>query len=177
MAPDGRVALQLLCNLTRIWERLERDNHGRGLLPPVLPLVVYHGKPKWVVTRRFSGLLDASEEMKRELLGFAFGLVDLGEIPGGQLSSEPALMAGLLVLKYCGVEPEGARKRSVAWVLEHLSGMPEWVLRLAIRYMLKRTGHWTTRGWRRCSRPGTARRGRCCRSSRGSCLQKGRREG
>jgi hypothetical protein len=46
---------QLLRYLVRVWERLDRAARHRGLLPPVLPMVVYHGKPKWTTPLRFSG--------------------------------------------------------------------------------------------------------------------------
>jgi predicted transposase/invertase (TIGR01784 family) len=50
-APDGRVALQLLRYLARIWERHQRRGGRRGLLPAVFPLVVYHGRARWTVPR------------------------------------------------------------------------------------------------------------------------------
>ncbi|MFM8332359.1 MAG: Rpn family recombination-promoting nuclease/putative transposase [Candidatus Methylumidiphilus sp.] len=44
--PDAWVPLQLLRYLVRIWE-LHRKQHPRQPLPPVLPLVLYHGQQQW----------------------------------------------------------------------------------------------------------------------------------
>ena len=79
-APDPRVALQLLRYLARIWERLDRDAGGEGPLAPILPLVVYHGKPEWSTPTRFSSMLAGADELKPYLLDFPFGLLDAGQV-------------------------------------------------------------------------------------------------
>jgi predicted transposase/invertase (TIGR01784 family) len=136
-APDPRVALQLLRYLVRIWEGLDRRAQGAGLLAPVLPLVVYHGIPKWTAPLRFSGMLDASEELKAELLDFPFGLVDLGQIPDGRLSNDPELRAGFLVLKYARRVTTQNVEETLAWMLGELRGVPEDLLSLAMRYIIR----------------------------------------
>ena len=39
---DPKTLLQLLRYMTRIWDRYRRENSS-GLLPPVLPIIVFHG--------------------------------------------------------------------------------------------------------------------------------------
>ena len=90
-APDPRVALQLLRYLVRVWERLDRQAKGKGLLPPILPLVVYHGEPQWSTPTRFSSMLAATEEMRPHLLDFPFGLLDVGQVEDDKLSNEEEL--------------------------------------------------------------------------------------
>lgn len=138
--PDPRVALQLLRYLARIWERLDREAKGSGLLAPVLPMVVYHGKAQWRGPLRFLGMLDAPEDMKQELLDFPFGLVDLGQIPDPELSGEPELMAGFLVLKYSLRVTGKNVEETVARLLDQLSRAPEELLSLATRYIIRGFG-------------------------------------
>jgi predicted transposase/invertase (TIGR01784 family) len=136
-APDPRVALQLLRYLVRIWERLDRQAEGKGLLPPILPLVVYHGEPQWNTPTRFSSLLAATEEMRPHLLDFPFGLLDVGEVEDEKLSSEMELRAGLIVLKYASRVSEENVEEVVTWVLTWLHGVPKELFLLALRYMLR----------------------------------------
>jgi hypothetical protein len=136
-APDPRVALQLLRYLVRIWERLERQAEGKGLLPPILPLVVYHGEPQWSTPTRFSSMLAATEEMRPHLLDFPFGLLDVGEVEDEKLSSEMELRAGLIVLKYASRVSEENVEEVITWVLTWLHGVPKELFLLAVRYMLR----------------------------------------
>ena len=96
-APARRIALQLLVYLTRIWAGLD---DGESLLPPIVPLVLYHGETEWRVPRFFANLLDAEDSMRPFLLDFPYVLVDLGAIPDAELSSHRTLRAGLAGLKY-----------------------------------------------------------------------------
>ncbi len=139
-APDPRVALQLLRYLVRIWERLDRDAKGTGLLAPILPLVIYHGKPEWITSARFSAMLAASDEMRPHLLDFPFGLLDVGQVEDEQLSSEKELRAGLIVLKYAPRASEEIVEEIVTWVIACLHGVPRELFLLAVRYMLRAYG-------------------------------------
>jgi len=53
--PDAWVPLQLLRYLVRIWE-LHRKQHPKQPLPPVLPLVLYHGTQRWQTPDNFRAL-------------------------------------------------------------------------------------------------------------------------
>ena len=59
--PDYWVPLQLLRYLVRIWE-LHRKQHPKLPLPPILPLVLYHGQKSWKIP---------------ENLGVLFGKMDM----------------------------------------------------------------------------------------------------
>lgn len=76
---DRWVALQLLKYVLRIWEReLARDPKAQGL-PPVVPLVVYHGESAWSAPQGLWDLLDPAvrEEPALGRLTPSFGfLVD-----------------------------------------------------------------------------------------------------
>ena len=136
-APDPRVALQLLRYLVRIWERYDQAIDGTGLLPPILPLVVYHGKPEWSTPALFSSMLAATDEMRPYLLDFPFGLLDVGQVEDDKLSNEEELRAGLIVLKYAPRVTEENVEEVVTWVLTRLHGVSRELFLLAVRYMLR----------------------------------------
>ena len=62
-APDPLVALQLLRYTTRLWDHHLRQGADPPL-PPVVPLVFYHGRRRWKVATELSALLDPPEELK-----------------------------------------------------------------------------------------------------------------
>ncbi|MGC4118293.1 MAG: Rpn family recombination-promoting nuclease/putative transposase [Myxococcales bacterium] len=119
-SPDPRIGWQLLRYLTRIWERLDRKNKRRGKLPPIVPLVVYHGREKWSAPKRFTVMVDAPPEMLPVLLDFPYGFVDLHTMDEQALSKNVVLRVGLLVLKYAMVEFESAPIDLVAGFLSEL---------------------------------------------------------
>jgi predicted transposase/invertase (TIGR01784 family) len=130
--PDGKVALQLLRYMVRIWEREERNE----LLPAIYPLVVYHGRPKWRVPLRFSAMLAAPEEAKRHLLDFPFGLLDLGQVGDQELSRERELRAGLTVLKYSMRVTSENLEEVILRVLSQVRGASDELFGLVVRYMI-----------------------------------------
>ncbi len=109
-SPDGRIGLQLLRYLARIWDRLDKEAGGAGKLPPVVPLVLYHGEARWSSPPRFLGLVDGGERWASWLLDFPYLLVDIGRTADEELSRHAVLKAGLLQLKYAMRQAERAAK-------------------------------------------------------------------
>ncbi|UEM03173.1 Rpn family recombination-promoting nuclease/putative transposase [Skermanella rosea] len=104
--PEPRIGLQLLGYEVKIWQwwvqREGRDADGRlKPLPPILPLVVYHGEAEWRIPLDFAAGMELGDEMLRPyLLDFRYSLADLGRIDGASLSREKVLRVGLLILKH-----------------------------------------------------------------------------
>jgi hypothetical protein len=103
-APDPRIGLQLLGYLAQIWQwwddHEDRAADGRRRpLPPVFPLVVYHGAADWAIPTSFAETLAADAELRPYLLDFRYGLMDLGRIEDRALSREQVLQVGLMILK------------------------------------------------------------------------------
>ena len=98
--PDGRVAEQLLRYLARIWSAIGRDKPRPRFLPPVVPLVIYHGARPWPGPRRFSERLNVGPDVRRLVLDFPYFVFDMGRVPEDELSGNQALKAGLITMKY-----------------------------------------------------------------------------
>ena len=105
-SPDPGIRLQLLGYMTRIWKWWEK-HEGRGpdgerrSLPPILPLVVYHGDAEWRMPLDFVSGIDLKDNALRPyLLDFRYSLTDLGRIDDRHLSDEETLRIGLLILKH-----------------------------------------------------------------------------
>ncbi len=95
------VLLQLLGYLCRIWVRRAEGKAERFRnLPPILPVVVYHGAAAWTVSLSLRDTIAAPAEISALQPEFRYSLIDLGPIPDRELSAYPPLRAGLLALKY-----------------------------------------------------------------------------
>jgi len=104
--PDPRTPLQLLGYMLRIWERhLAEDGGDPRALPPVVPLVIYHGRAPWTVPTSVLDSLDADEALRAALQDFRYVVHDLGHIPDAALARHKALRAGLAALKYAFTTP------------------------------------------------------------------------
>ena len=98
--PDPLVGVQLLRYVTRIWNDWVRQGRARPL-PPVIPLVVYHGARGWTVSRSFQDLFaPLPAAITPYLPAFAYALADLGRIDDDALSCQLRLRALLKALKY-----------------------------------------------------------------------------
>ena len=100
-APDPRTPLQVLGYMLRIWERFAgRDAAKLAALPPIVPLVLYHGRAPWTVPTAVVDALAADDTLKALLRDHRYVLRDLGHMPDTALSSEPVVRAVLLALKH-----------------------------------------------------------------------------
>ena len=106
-SPDPNVALQLLGYMVQIWQwwlrqQINARNGIRRRLPPIFPLVVYHGEAEWRIPLDFAGGVELSADDARHphVLNFRYSLADLGRIDDVELSREENLRIGLLILKH-----------------------------------------------------------------------------
>ena len=112
-SPDRWVALQLLGYLTSIWRR-SRSNRPAPTLPRILPVVLYHGRPRWTEPLEFSRLVDGphADHVPR----FAPELVNLADIAVEQISGSLGFVVALLALKFVRQRLTDARVRLlVSW--------------------------------------------------------------
>ena len=98
-APDAWVAWQVLRYIMRIWDREQRA--GATKLPPVFPLVVYHGAARWQVPQEFSALCDLQnlDALRAFQPDFRYHLCDLSDINPHDIKGAAYLQAGLRLLQ------------------------------------------------------------------------------
>lgn len=74
--PDTWVAFQLLRYMVRHWERTQREKIKS--LPPIIPVVIYHGREKWQISENFGALFAGPEALRPYWPDFRYNLQDLG---------------------------------------------------------------------------------------------------
>lgn len=60
--PYQAIALQLLKYMVKIWDQ-KAIKENKSTLPPVIPLLLYHGKEKWQHNPNLSSLIEGIEEL------------------------------------------------------------------------------------------------------------------
>lgn len=98
--PEELVTLQLLRYDVQIWEKAARQ--GRKKLPPIVPLVIYHGRERWRVAGNLGTVIDWHEAvaLRRYVPEFEYHLVDLSTYSDEEILGIALARVGLLVLKY-----------------------------------------------------------------------------
>ena len=100
-SPDQAARLQLLRYVLRMLTDWYDQNKRQLPLPPVLPLLAYHGPRGWTFSCEFTDLFGVVPEPLRPYLpAFRHAMVDLTQIDDGALSVELRLRALLKALKY-----------------------------------------------------------------------------
>lgn len=105
------VTFQLLRYMVRIWEK-ERDK--TGLVSPIIPLVVYHGRVKWNFSTRFTGLFedlqpDTLNSLRNYLPEFHYQLTDLSPFSDTEIQGEIWSRIFQLILRYIFDDELGQR--------------------------------------------------------------------
>ena len=104
---DPRTPLQVLGYLVDIWESFVGDDASRmRRLPPIVPLVFYHGRGPWTVPTSVVDVIGADEGLRDLLRDFRYVVCNIVPIPDDQLSSDPEVRAALLPLKYVYRQPD-----------------------------------------------------------------------
>ncbi len=103
--PDPGLPLQLAGYMVRIWTRWAGGQAARlRALPPIIPLVLYHGEPRWTVPDGLAGMIATEDPELVFLPGGRFVLCLLRDLPPERLSGDAALRAGLLALTHRAVQ-------------------------------------------------------------------------
>ncbi len=98
-APDAWVAFQLLRYIVQFWERLR--GQGSQRLPLIIPIVFYHGRERWNVSRHLNALVEPGiAELQKYALDFEYLLRDLSPAGGEKIKGQPKLRSGLQALRH-----------------------------------------------------------------------------
>jgi predicted transposase YdaD len=128
------VLVQVLRYLAALYAQLARDRAG-GLLPAVVPLIIYNGDARWSGPRRFSELLDADLATQALSIAFEVLLLDLGAESIATLSQHATLRGGLLGLK-AAATPFSQFEEVLSSMFDTLGDDPS-TLAFLIKYLLR----------------------------------------
>ena len=96
---DKDTPLKLLEYMVKIWKL--HINQNKLPLPIIVPLVLYHGKDKWNIGNKFSGLIDNyPEQVIKYLPDFSYSLLDLSKWTDAEIKGGVMLQAMLLLFKH-----------------------------------------------------------------------------
>jgi predicted transposase/invertase (TIGR01784 family) len=94
------ICLQLLKYMVRIWELYLKQNKEAKYLPVIIPLVIYHGKPRWSLSERFISLFEEPADFEQYIPDFGFNLYDISHMPDEEIQGTPLLRIFLTTFKY-----------------------------------------------------------------------------
>ena len=100
-APDHGTPLQLLGYMVRIWTRFAEGKPARlRALPPIVPMLFYHGRSTWTVPQDFGEMVESDADTAPFVPSFRYDLHDLGVGPQEALSGDAPIRAVLSALRY-----------------------------------------------------------------------------
>ncbi|MBN2341752.1 MAG: Rpn family recombination-promoting nuclease/putative transposase [Deltaproteobacteria bacterium] len=105
--PDKWMSLRIMTYLGLLYETLVRNNEilKTGKLPPVIPIVLYNGTPRWRESTQISDLIDyVSEECDFFRPHLSYLLIDEGAIQSDLLTSPEMKDAQNLVASLFALE-------------------------------------------------------------------------
>ncbi len=102
---DPGTPLQLANYMVQIWKRHAQGRADRlRALPPIIPVVFYHGGTRWSVAEGLGAMLATEDPELVFLPGERFILRVLTALPTEELSHDAALRAGLIALTRRAIE-------------------------------------------------------------------------
>ena len=96
------VALQILRYKVKIWEQYVKKHPKAAKIPPVFPMLLYHGRNKWSVPRNFQAIVKQSGDglLKKYIPEFSYRLCDISHLPDDKIRGDVLGKMVLLVAKY-----------------------------------------------------------------------------
>jgi predicted transposase/invertase (TIGR01784 family) len=131
------TAFQLLRYMVRIWEHwLEQER--LATLPPIVPLVVYHGQQRWRVDQRFGALVATPEAFAGYVPDFRYELCDLSAYSDAELVGAVDIRVAFWLMKHIFDEDWHTVLFRVMPLLEELSRAENGLtyVESALRYMV-----------------------------------------
>jgi hypothetical protein len=100
-SPYRWVTVQLLRYMATIWQRLidDTERHADGLLPEILPVVIYHGKEKWGAPQQFAELIEGGRQALH-VPHYEPVFINITTLADQEITGSLRLVLGLVALKY-----------------------------------------------------------------------------
>jgi predicted transposase/invertase (TIGR01784 family) len=139
---DPEIALYLLLLMVRIWMQYRKQDN-KGPLPPILPLVVYHGEGQWRISPRFHELVELPDVVARYVPKFEYLIWDLSRYSDEEIRGGVALRVAFLLMKHIFSKDAGKRLPEIFGLLEEVMQKRTGLqyLEAALRYVLSGASH------------------------------------
>ena len=118
--PERLTAFQLLRYLVRIWERVLEQTPDKISLPPIIPVVVYHGDTPWPHGQTLQAALTLPEALAPHAPDFRYVLCDLTGLAETEISGAVLLRVALLLMKHISAPRLAERLPEVFGLLREL---------------------------------------------------------
>ncbi len=135
---DPRTPLQLLSYMVRIWDRHAQGKVDRlRALPPIIPIVVYHGASRWTVSDTLLDCVDTRDDsaLRDYVRALRYEVHDLGRRADDRLSASNDVAAVWLALKH--VSRDNAPPEAIIRVMARLTD-GTLLAEQIVRYILDR---------------------------------------
>ncbi len=107
--PKRSTPLQLLGYIVQLWQQAAEQSNGSGRVPPVIPVVVYHGDQPWPYGQTLQSALPFPAPLAPYLPDFRYVLCDLSGLDAAEIQGNALLRVALLTMKYIGDPQLAAR--------------------------------------------------------------------
>ncbi|QTA86181.1 Rpn family recombination-promoting nuclease/putative transposase [Desulfonema magnum] len=99
---ENPEALQILRYKVRIWEQYVKKHPKARKVPPTFSMLLYHGKSRWTVSRKFQTIVEQSNDrlLKKYVPEFRYKLCDISHLPDDKIRGDVLGRIVLLVAKY-----------------------------------------------------------------------------
>jgi hypothetical protein len=135
-------ALQLLKNMVFIWEKKtrnekesEKQKTGKEedkkkepkTLPPIIPLLIYHGESAWKADTRFRALFDVPPILEKYIPAFSYEKYDVSHLPEEQIiKGVVELRIVLMAFRYIFRPEIMSRLKDIFQLFSELKGKKEY---------------------------------------------------
>jgi len=86
--------------MTHIWEKHVEHHKGTQKLPPIIPMLIYHGESPWKVDTNFASMFDIPGILTKYIPAFSYELSDVSHMPEEQIKGEVELRIVLMTFRY-----------------------------------------------------------------------------
>jgi predicted transposase/invertase (TIGR01784 family) len=94
------VGLQIFRYMANQWHDLEKRNKLYGKIPPIIPIVIYHGEKSWKVSPRFQDIVGVpSDDFRPYIPDFQYYLFDVSHVDENKLQASVIIRYFTLILK------------------------------------------------------------------------------
>ncbi len=98
--PEPLVAFQVLRYMTKIWEQYIKQNPKAKIFPPIFPMLLYHGKTKWNISKNFQAIIQKDEFLEKYIPEFHYELFDISHMPDKEIRGQILGRTVLLIFKH-----------------------------------------------------------------------------